>query len=87
MARTAGTSAAPYATPAKGRLVTEDRNAADAESLHEIIENQIRPLFYERNRDGVPRGWVARMRASMKTLAPAFSATRMVKDYARIYYR
>ena len=54
---------------------------------YEIIENQIRPLFYERNRDGVPRGWVARMRASMKTLAPAFSATRMVKDYARIYYK
>jgi len=78
---------APYQTPAKGRLVTEDRNAADAQSLHEVIENQIRPLFYDRNREGVPRGWVARMRASMKTLAPAFSATRMVKDYAAIYYR
>ncbi len=77
---------APYQTPAKGRLVTEDRNAADAQSLHEVIENQIRPLFYDRNREGVPRGWVARMRASIKTLAPAFSATRMVKDYARIYY-
>lgn len=78
---------APYQTPAKGRLVTEDRNAADAQSLHDVIENQIRPLFYDRNREGVPRGWVARMRASIKTLAPAFSATRMVKDYARIYYR
>ena len=78
---------APYQIPAKGRVVTEDRNAADSQALHDVIENQIRPLFYDRNREGVPRGWVARMRASMKTLAPAFSATRMVKDYARIYYR
>jgi starch phosphorylase len=76
----------PYDLPQKGRMVAEDRNEADAASLHDIIENQIRPLFYDRNRDGVPRGWVARMRASMKTLAPAFSATRMVKDYAGIYY-
>lgn len=78
---------APYELPAKGRVATEDRSAADAQSLHDVIENEIRPLFYDRNREGVPRGWVARMRASMKTLAPAFSATRMVKDYARIYYR
>jgi len=78
---------AAYDLPAKGRLVADDRNAADALSLHDVIENQIRPLFYDRNREGVPRGWVARMRASIKTLAPAFSATRMVKDYARVYYR
>lgn len=76
----------PYDLPSRGRMVAEDRNEADAASLHDIIENQIRPLFYDRNREGVPRGWVARMRASMKTLAPAFSATRMVKDYAHIYY-
>ncbi|MBY0275611.1 alpha-glucan family phosphorylase [Candidatus Binatia bacterium] len=77
---------APYDLPSRGRMVADDRNNADAASLHDIIENQIRPLFYDRNREGVPRGWVARMRASMKTLAPAFSATRMVKDYAHIYY-
>ena len=77
---------APYDLPSRGRMVADDRNAADAAALHDIIENQIRPLFYDRNREGVPRGWVARMRASMKTLAPAFSATRMVKDYAGIYY-
>ncbi|MEW6271302.1 MAG: alpha-glucan family phosphorylase [Thermodesulfobacteriota bacterium] len=76
----------PYVLPAKGRLIAEDRNAIDAQSLLDLIENQIRPLFYERNRDGVPRGWMARVRASMKSLAPLFSATRMVKDYARIYY-
>ena len=76
----------PYDLPSRGRMVADDRNEADAASLHDIVENQIRPLFYDRNREGVPRGWVARMRASMKTLAPAFSATRMVKDYAHIYY-
>ena len=64
----------------------EARDAADAASLLDLIENQIRPLFYSRDASGLPRGWVARMRASIKTLAAAFSATRMVKDYARLYY-
>lgn len=76
----------PYSFPARGRLVSDDRSEADANSLLDLIENQIRPLFYDRNRDGVPRGWVARIRASLKSLAPAFSATRMVKDYCRLYY-
>ncbi len=64
----------------------ERRDAADAESLLEVIESQVRPLFYARNLDGIPTGWVARMRASIKSLAAAFSATRMVKEYAQIYF-
>lgn len=76
----------PYELPARGRLVAENRDEDDSRSLLDLIEHEIRPLFYARNREGVPRGWVARVRASMKSLAPAFSATRMVKDYARLYY-
>lgn len=64
----------------------ESRDAEDARSLLDTIENRIRPLFYERDERGLPRGWIARMRESIRTLAPAFSATRMVKDYTRLYY-
>jgi starch phosphorylase len=64
----------------------EARDAADAASLLDTIENHIRPLFYSRDASGIPTGWVARMRASLKSLAAPFSATRMVKDYARIYW-
>jgi starch phosphorylase len=45
------------------------------------------PLFYERGEDGVPHGWCERVKASLATCGPAFSATRMVKDYAQIYYK
>jgi glycogen phosphorylase len=64
----------------------EARDAADAAALLDLIENQIRPLFYARDASGIPSGWVARMRASIKSLAAPFSAARMLKDYARLYY-
>ena len=43
-------------------------------------------LFYERDADGIPVGWVERVRASLRTLAPRFVATRMVEDYVRTVY-
>jgi len=39
------------------------------------------PLFYERDAAGIPRGWIQRIKASLKTNAPRFTATRMVNDY------
>jgi glycogen phosphorylase len=77
---------APYVLGSHDRGGLEARNRADTESLLELIESKIRPLFYTRGADGVPGAWVARMRASIKSLAPMFSATRMVKDYARLYF-
>ena len=43
------------------------------------------PLFYERDGSGIPRGWVERMRASLRTIGPRFNATRMLRDYAERY--
>lgn len=77
---------APYSFEVEAAPTHESRDADDARSLLDTIENRIRPLFYDRDDRGIPRGWVARMRDSIRTLAPAFSATRMVKDYARLYY-
>ena len=58
----------------------------DAHSLYSILEDQIIPAYYLTDDSGLPRAWIAKMRNAIKTLTPAFSSDRMVKDYIeRIY--
>jgi starch phosphorylase len=58
----------------------------ESEQLYSLLENEIVPCFYERDSKGIPRNWVARMRASMAELTPQFSANRMVREYVdRLY--
>jgi starch phosphorylase len=59
---------------------------ADAEALYAILENEIVPEFYERDEQGIPRSWVAKIRESMATLTPAYSANRTVRQYAEEQY-
>lgn len=59
---------------------------ADAEALCTLLENEVIPLYYQRDRDGVPRGWVAVMKEAIRTMGPQFSARRMLKEYTREYY-
>ncbi|HEX8582076.1 MAG TPA: alpha-glucan family phosphorylase, partial [Acidimicrobiales bacterium] len=69
--------------------VNEDvgrRDEAESRSLFELLERQIVPLFYERYGGGVPRGWVRRMKSSLRTLGPQVSAARMVRDYVERLY-
>jgi glycogen phosphorylase len=61
-------------------------DAAEAETLYDIIENQIAPEFYARDQAGIPRRWVARMRESMAQLTPQFSAHRTVREYTERHY-
>jgi starch phosphorylase len=61
-------------------------DAREAEELYRLLENDIIPCFYERDSKGIPRGWVARMRASMAELTPQFSANRMVREYVDKLY-
>ena len=49
-------------------------------------ENQVAPLFYDRNADGIPEGWVAYMRESIVSTLLQFSTHRMVADYYREGY-
>ena len=70
---------------------TEDANtivkdARDAAALFDLLEKEVVPLFYERDASGIPRGWVARMKASLRTIGPRFCATRMLDDYVRNIY-
>jgi len=58
----------------------------DAESLYDTLENEIIPLFYDRTTGDLPVEWIARMKESIRTLAPEFSMRRMVKSYAEDMY-
>jgi starch phosphorylase len=53
----------------------------DRVALLNVLRNEVVPLYYERDRDGVPRGWVSRMKRAMRTLGWRFSSDRMVRDY------
>jgi starch phosphorylase len=58
----------------------------ESESIYDMLETEIVPEFYERGSDGVPRKWIARMKASMRTCTSRFSSARMVREYAdRLY--
>ena len=59
---------------------------ADAQALYAILEQQVVPAFYERDRDGMPRRWLQVVKQSIHTVLPRFSARRMVKEYVRDMY-
>jgi starch phosphorylase len=60
---------------------TERHDARDAESMLRVLRDEVVPLYYERDRDGLPREWIARMKRAIRTLGWRFSADRMVMDY------
>jgi starch phosphorylase len=61
-------------------------DAAEAETLYQLLEREIVPEFYARDERGIPRQWVSRMRQSMTRLTPAFSTNRVVREYTDEYY-
>jgi len=61
-------------------------DAKEAEDLYEILEHQLIPEFYDRNAQGIPERWVQRVRKSMSTLTPQYSANRTVREYTEKYY-
>jgi starch phosphorylase len=61
-------------------------DAQEAGQLYRLLEEEIIPCFYERTANGIPEGWLARMRASMAELTPQFSTNRMVREYVERLY-
>jgi starch phosphorylase len=61
-------------------------DATEAETLYALLERDVAPEFYARDDHGIPRRWVARMRASMARLTPSFSANRVVRQYTDEHY-
>ncbi|MCL4501953.1 MAG: alpha-glucan family phosphorylase, partial [Deltaproteobacteria bacterium] len=66
---------------------TASSDAADAEALYTLLEQEIVPLYYKMNIDGIPVDWVKKMKESMKSIGAAFSARRMVKEYSQKFYQ
>jgi starch phosphorylase len=64
-----------------------EQDKADAADLYDTLENQILPLYYKQQEDGRPSTeWIKRMKESIRTLAPQFSTTRMLKEYVNSMY-
>lgn len=60
--------------------------AKEADALYTLLEREVVPQFYEREPNGVPRAWVARMRQSMARLTPQYSSVRSVREYVEQHY-
>jgi starch phosphorylase len=71
-------------TPEPDSHTQDDRDAAQ---LYSLFESEILPLFYERDAAGIPRGWLRRVRASLRSIAPVYNARRVLGEYAARAYR
>jgi len=61
-------------------------DSRDGEDLYRVLRDEVTPLFYNRDRDGLPRGWIKRMKRTIRTLGWRFNADRMVMDYTQKCY-
>ena len=72
----------------EGRIYEDPayRDHSEGEAIYDLLEKEIVPLFYDRGADGLSRGWIARMKASMRTICPMFNTNRMIEEYASRLY-
>ncbi|MGL4608255.1 MAG: alpha-glucan family phosphorylase [Trueperaceae bacterium] len=70
----------------EGENGEEKIDAVDADALYDLLEREVVPLYYQRDKQGIPRAWLARSKDAIATISPMFSAQRMVKDYVATYY-
>ncbi|MGA2654143.1 MAG: alpha-glucan family phosphorylase [Terracidiphilus sp.] len=61
-------------------------DSRDGEDLYRVLRDEVIPLYYQRDQDGLPRGWIKRMKRTIRTLGWRFNADRMVMDYTRKCY-
>lgn len=64
----------------------EEEDRMDAEALYKLLEEELVPLYYDRDRGGVPHGWVSIIKETIRTIVPRFCARRMMKDYTEQLY-
>ena len=63
-----------------------EQDRVDSANLYQALTEQVVPLFFHRDVNGIPREWIKRMRHSMATLVSQFTTDRMVKEYTHKYY-
>jgi len=64
----------------------ESQDRVESGALYELLEREVVPLFFQRGRDGLPRGWIELMKSSMEQLCPRFNSNRMVHQYVTDAY-
>jgi starch phosphorylase len=64
----------------------QDRSAAEAMALYQLLEEKVIPLYYQRDRRGVSHEWVHLVKEAIRSIVPAFCARRMVKEYTAQMY-
>ena len=62
------------------------KDARDAAALFDLLIKEVIPMYYDRDATGIPHAWVARIKASLRTIGPRFCATRMLDEYVRTIY-
>ena len=62
------------------------QDAVESNAIYDLLEKDIVPLFYDRGRDGLPRGWIAKMKAAISHHARVFNTNRMVGEYSELCY-
>jgi len=68
------------------KSTSEEEDKSDSDALYNLLEEEVIPLYYTRDRNSLPQGWVAKMKKSMRTIIPVYSARRMVKEYCERMY-
>jgi starch phosphorylase len=70
----------------KTKTSAEAEDRSDAESLYKLLENKVVPLYYDRDRSGIPQAWMAMVKKSISSISPIFTARRMLKEYCEKMY-
>jgi glycogen phosphorylase len=76
-----------WAIEGDGSLDPEEQDARDGHALYDILEKEVVPSFYDRDRSGIPADWVRRVKSSLMSIGPRFCATRMMRDYLETTYQ
>ncbi len=78
---------AGWALPKKRTFVNQDlQDDIDAETIYNLLENEIVPAFYSSDDEGIPREWASHIKNTMGKVAPQFTTRRMMDDYLEKYY-
>jgi glycogen phosphorylase len=70
----------------KGMDDPEAQDAADADSLYRLLEEQVVPTYYQRDQQGIPHAWLQIVKECIRSVSPRFCAARMVKQYVEEMY-
>jgi starch phosphorylase len=62
------------------------QDEVESKALFDVLENDVIPLFYNLSSDGLPRGWIGKIKKSLSKLSPVFNTNRMVREYTENYY-